>query len=479
MKHMDIIQEVEGKLQEVVEESIRRGLRGNNISDINIYFREEYIEVGLKILKSIYEGIEEEIYRSRQRKERYEVIKKDGRNILTSIGSLRYERRLYKDKKTKERKYLFDEKVGIERSKLTTLDADVKIVEEAIDTSYRRGGINASISDKVTKMTVKNILDKIVVPHKDYVVIKKRKVEYLYIDADEDHIALQRENSYSEINKLIYVYEGVESVAPKSKRHRLINVHYFGGICEKVKDNQALWEKVRRYIIENYDIKSIKKIYLGGDGGQWIKEGRYLFNNVEFVMDEFHIKKYVYSITSHMRDSQDEAIDRLYEILRKKDKKGLEKYIDTIYSYAKKDEDKRKIKEDGKYFINNFESIVLRLVHKEYIVGCSAEGHVSHILASRMSSRPMGWTIEGANKITALRLYRSNGNSIYDLIKANYEVNRMITLKSDMEEDSVYSAEYVINDINKHNKKVLKYVDIYQNELTPLGKEMFKIHNIK
>ncbi len=88
---------------------------------------------------------------------------------------------------------------------------------------------------------------------------------YLYIEADEDHVSLRFQetkgdlqvNQYGRklngmINKLIYVHEGVEKDAPKSKRHHLVNAH---------------WDEVYAYIDNNYDIDSIKKIYLGADGG--------------------------------------------------------------------------------------------------------------------------------------------------------------------------------------------------------------------
>lgn len=35
-------------------------------------------------------------------------------------------------------------------------DAEAKLLEEAVQTSYRRGGENANILDKVSKQTVKN-----------------------------------------------------------------------------------------------------------------------------------------------------------------------------------------------------------------------------------------------------------------------------------------------------------------------------------
>lgn len=40
--------------------------------------------------------------------------------------------------------------------------------------------------------------------------------------------------------------------------------------------------------------------------------------------------------------------------------------------------------------------------------GCSAEGHVSHVLSDRMSSRPMGWSQTGADRMSKLRGYEKN-----------------------------------------------------------------------
>ena len=48
--------------------------------------------------------------------------------------------------------------------------------------------------------------------------------------------------------------------------------------------------------------------------------------------------------------------------------------------------------------LQNWTAAGLRLKHKEGVKGCNAEGHVSHILSSRMSSRPMGWSVKGMPK---------------------------------------------------------------------------------
>ena len=166
-----------------------------------------------------------------------------------------------------------------------TVDAEAKAMEEVIETSYRRGGKSASITKELSKVTMMNMLKNLDILKKDYIVFKKKEVEYLYIDADEDHIALQRENKLNEINKLIYVYEGIENEAPISKRKKLINPHYFGGISIKEGDNSRLWQEVYDYIDETYEINKIKMIYINGDGAKWIQNGINYFKRVKFVME--------------------------------------------------------------------------------------------------------------------------------------------------------------------------------------------------
>jgi len=39
-------------------------------------------------------------------------------------------------------------------------------------------------------------------------------------------------------------------------------------------------------------------------------------------------------------------------------------------------------------------------------LGCSAEGHVSHVLSERMSSRPLGWSRQGAEQMARLRAFK-------------------------------------------------------------------------
>ena len=153
-------------------------------------------------------------------------------------------------------------------------DAEAKMYEEAVQTSYRRGGIEASILSEVSKQTVKNKIHKLEFPGNEVVRKDKKVVDYLYIDADEDHVSLQfrekkgdlrviGENQKNNclITKLVYVYEGIENESPKSKRHKLIEPYYFCRVCNG-KDNESFWDEIYKYLNDKYDLSKVKKIYL-------------------------------------------------------------------------------------------------------------------------------------------------------------------------------------------------------------------------
>ena len=74
--------------------------------------------------------------------------------------------------------------------------------------------------------------------------------------------------------------------------------------------------------------------------------------------------------------------------------------------------------EEAKAYIrSNWTAAKLRLKHKDGVKGRSTEGHVSHVLSSRMSSRPMGWSVKGATKMAQLRAYYLNGGDMLELVR--------------------------------------------------------------
>lgn len=230
---------------------------------------------------------------------------------------------------------------------------------------------------------------------------ERKVVDYLYIDADEDHISLQfrekkgdlvksenhRKNNNA-IAKLVYIYEGIEKEAPLSKRHKLVNPYYFSRVCDG-EANQKFWDEIFEYVDNHYELNEVKKIYLNADGGAWIKSGKNRIAGITYVLDEFHLEKAITKLTSHMEDSIEDAKREIYTAIRNKTKDDFKEIVSRLEGCLKDESGFKRIKENSDYILENWTAAGLRLKHKEGVKGCSAEGHVSHILSSRMSSRPM------------------------------------------------------------------------------------------
>ena len=80
---------------------------------------------------------------------------------------------------------------------------------------------------------------------------------------------LQKNNCL--ITKLVFVHEGIEKEAPKSKHHKLINPYYFCSVSHG-EENNRFWDEVYEYINNYYELDKVKKIYLNADGGAGLNQ---------------------------------------------------------------------------------------------------------------------------------------------------------------------------------------------------------------
>ena len=294
------------------------------------------VELGLSIIAEEWESYDELLRKRKDLRPEWYVVRRDENTLLTSLGSVRYHKTLFKNKVTGEYEYLLDRIMGLEKHARLTEDAEAQLLKEAVQTSYRRGGESASISgDAVSKETVMNKIHALHFP-KAEPQKEKKTLKYLYIDADEDHVSLQYINEKGDIKKprtntimpkLIYVYEGITN---ENGRNELINKRHFGGVYEGGKEIEQLWKEVWDYIEASYDINAIKKVYINGDGAAWIKSGQKLIPKGKFVLDRFHMHKYIIGATSHLKDSVEDARSELYRAVYKKQKKDAEKVFEKI-----------------------------------------------------------------------------------------------------------------------------------------------------
>ncbi|NLM63594.1 MAG: hypothetical protein GX190_04705 [Mollicutes bacterium] len=58
--------------------------------------------------------------------------------------------------------------------------------------------------------------------------------------------------------------------------------------------------EITDYIDDNYELDEIETIYLGGDGVAWIKEGINWLPKVKYVLDRYHLNKYITVAIGHL-----------------------------------------------------------------------------------------------------------------------------------------------------------------------------------
>lgn len=441
---------------------------------------EELHKIGLRMIQESLESMDEMLQNSPIRKRHWVVESHTSKQLITSLGSVTFNKTLFTNKESEKSEYLLDRILGLERNERLTEDAEARLLEEAVQTSYRRGGEETSLTAQVSKQTVKNKLHRLQFPKKLEEPVQKRIVDYIYIDADEDHASLQfrekkgdlteNENHQKNnciITKLVYVYDGIEKESPKGKRHKLVNPYYFCDV-NSGEDNLKFWDEIYAYIEKNYDLEKVKKIYVNSDGGGWIKAGIKRMDGVTQVLDEFHLEKYLTKLTSHMKDSREDAAKELRTAIRNKTKKDFEEIVERLEDCLENDEGYKRIEKAKEYILSNWTAARVRLKHKDGVKGSSTEGHVSHVLASRMSSRPMGWSRTGATKMARLLAYQRNGGDMLELVRFQ---EKEMPKAVGAEYEVLSSTQMLASEVNRHGA-LGKYVESITHSMSDHNKKV-------
>jgi len=418
------VKEIEKVIKNFMENKDR------NLGDLVLGLEKPLQELQRQIIKEMIEEIDEVYRRDKDRKKKYNIERNGDKNtILTTCGLVSYQRTYFKSRKTGKCEYLADKAFGITSHMRKSEDVSIKLIENAVDMSYRLSGENATATDDiVSKQTVMKEIHELDIPNINLELKEKRKEKIIYINADEDHVSLQfhnkkgdlkeNENGYKNntvMPKLIYVFDGIKKEGPKSKRNQLINKHCFGGVYS---NNEKLWQEVMDYIDEVYEEEYIEKIYIMGDGASWIKTGvDVLGAKCRFVLDRFHFKQYITRATSHLGEKAEYIRTCIDDEISFENREGLKRIFRLIMEETESESKKEQVEKTRDYILNHWEAIIIRNDDPDARMGCSAEGNVSHIYSSRLSSRPLGWSKIGVDKMAKLRVYRQNGGKVYDLVK--------------------------------------------------------------
>ena len=432
-----------------IQENVKNEINNkSDIGKISKIIQADLNELGRNLIKELLEDIDKELREIEERKNGYQIVHRDSANSFhTKMGLVEYKRTYFKNKITGEREYLLDTMFGIKEHEKIASDVEEVLINEATQTTYKKSGelaINTDID--LSKQTTMNYVTKYDFKFPEIITKreKKKKCKILYIEADEDHVKLQ--NGKKAEPRLIYVHEGIKIKSIVNKRKQLESPAFFASSGEK---SEKLWNRILTWIENNYDYDVIDKIFISGDGAAWIKAGVKYITKSEFVLDKFHLHKYITRATAHVdKNIYFQLVNALYgndigEVNR------IHQYLIENTEQDAKARIKR-INKSFAYFFNNWNGITIYEREKEKIVGCSAEGHISHIFSSRFSSRPKGWSMKNLSILSNLIVYKLNGGDIVDLVskRREYAEEAITPKKKNVNKKKIYKkaeSEYYKN----------------------------------
>ena len=427
---------------------------------------DEVTRLGCSMIAEEWKSYDELLRTRKDLRRGWHIVRRDETSLLTSLGEVVYHKTLFKNVVTGDSCYLLDQLMGLEHHARITEDAEDRILQEASESSYKKGGANASINgESISKEAVMNKLHKLEFPALK--TEEKKELKTLYIDADEDYVALQYLEHKGDIRKprintvmprIIYTYEGVDD--DEEGRPRLINPRYFGGVYDGQKSIERLWTEVLDYLNEAYDMEAVDRVYINGDGAAWIRTGEKIIPKVRFALDKYHMYKYIIAATSHLEDSSEDARSEIYRAIHRKKKRMAEEVFDRIIEITDKETKRKAVEQAKAYILGNWSGIMLSMKSEDRNIRCSAEGHVSHVYADRMSSRPLGWCRTGADKMSRLRIYRQNQGNMLEMVRFQKKELKQVAGA----ENVIYSATKMLRmeNINKRKLGVLADLPVYE-----------------
>ena len=404
---MSIITQIMQEINEMMADLYNNAIQGEvDFSTCIKTISDTMRQLSVDLAEDLCKTIEESIFESPGRKARYSVHRSDDeKTISTLIGDIKLSRRYYKDKQTGEFCYLLDDFLSLTPHQRMDVNLEASIYEKASKHSYQETIDSFEHIGIYSRQTVKNIVHKYRPDSVALPVEAKRQVDCLYIEADEDHVAYQ--DGKNREMRLAYVHEGYKENLGSSDRKELNISRIFTGLYE---DSEELGEDVYYYLDQQYDLAACPTLYLSGDGAHWIKKGLdYLPTQTHFVLDPYHTVKYLRQACVGI--STEHLYATLHRWLHTGEKDYLQDYFKVRLSDPSLSESsKQTLQKVRRYLIGNWDAIQ-RQRESQYI-GCSAEGHVSHWLSARLSSRPLGWSTTGAENIAKARAYDLNGGDL-------------------------------------------------------------------
>lgn len=426
-----IIQKICEKNNKILKEGVKKVLNGDDVSSLTSAIKEFTDNLGKELFSEIVTQIENIVFEDSKRKNQYEAVRFAEKSLITKNGKAKFERRYYKDNETGENVCLTDKILGIDKGERIDKKVKAELIQKASDQSYSKSGKLVVPEMEISATTVmrnvrKNEWKMDITERKEE---EKIKAKNIFIQVDEDHVK-ERGKKGCTISKIITIYTRKRTLTKaeripevKQVRKELVDKFTFSGLY---KDTQEMWEDVAYYIDCTYKKDEIETAFVMGDGATYIKAGTEWIAKSVFVLDIFHLEKYINHLNydENIKTKLQEAIDQFDPISTEN---IMNEAIRKIKEEIKEDEqlgrntkrlEKRlkKIEETKTYLMNQWQGIEAHDIYKDKLTGCCQEGQVHHTLSERMSTDAKVWCEEGIDEMSQLRAFTQNGGDIYQKI---------------------------------------------------------------
>ena len=426
-----IIQKIYEKNNKILKEGLKNVLNGADVSTLTGAIKDFTDILGKELFSEIVTQIENLVFDDEKRKNQYESVRYAEKSLITKNGKTKFERRYYKDNETGENVCLTDKILGLEKGERIDKKVKAEVIRKANDQSYSKSGKLVVPEMKISSTTVmrnvrKNDWKMNIEERKEE---EKIKAKNIFIQVDEDHVK-QRNKKGCTISKIITIYTRKRTLTKtdripevKQVRKELVDKFTFSGLY---KDTQEMWEDVAYYIDCTYKKEEIETAFIMGDGASYIKSGTEWIAKSVFVLDTFHLEKYINHLNydEYLKTKLQEAIDQFDPISTEnilneaigKIKKQIEEDKELGRTTKSLENRLKKIKDTKTYLMNQWEGIEAHDKYKDKLTGCCQEGQVHHTLSERLSTDAKVWSENGIDEMSQLRAFTQNGGNIYQKI---------------------------------------------------------------
>jgi hypothetical protein len=375
--------------------------------DIEEIAQEIGVEVGQEVLQNGIKEIDQQI--AKRVPKGWHNVGTEERWMTSSVGELRYKRRIYLDEQKQRRKPV-DELLGLEEKGRMSRRVREMGSYLASEGTYRRaaGELSWLLKTPVSHSAVQRMVWQTgkrieageeaerqrIFENGEKVLGGTVVAPVLYGESDGVWVHLQREKRKSTEVRVAIMSSGRKRIG--KDRFRLEKKCCLTAVGVNSEEWQ---EQILRTAHLKYDLSQTKLLITGGDGNHWV---RHSFDRLgvkqEFILDQFHLKRAAQR-AFHNR----EKANRVVNILRTR---GFEEARDSLQSCMEQAEGKHKEQlEDFYNYVRNNQDVLLDLEHR----GCGSpaflgaiEGNVDKLVVHRMKSHGCCWHIQGLQAMLAL-----------------------------------------------------------------------------